>query len=133
MAAIRSPGFSVEIALHHGNEVVCRRLLGWAGFLRGVEHVIAQVAFDQLRHESIQCAATGSNELQDLFALVFFPSERSFNGFDLALNTADPAQHLFFVFAGVGQADLLQRVIYSPRVYVKIERDEETCWRRSDE
>ena len=95
--------------------------------------MVSHLAFYQFCHQSVQRPTTGSNELQDLFTFVLFSSERSFNGLDLALDAADPAQHLFFVFAGVGQADLLQRVIYSPRVYVKIGKDEETCWRRSDE
>src|SRR5579862_1744036 len=113
---------SFEVAFHNSNQVIGGFQLGRERFLAWREDVVSYLALDQFCHQSIQCPTTGSNELQDLFALALFSRERSFNRLDLALNTADPAQHLFFVFAGVGQADLLQEkvVIYSPRVYVKI-------------
>ena len=42
------------------------------------------MAVDQFRHQSVQRAATGGHELQDVFA-VSFSVESPLNGFDLAL------------------------------------------------
>jgi hypothetical protein len=69
----------------------------------------SKLALDKLCHEPIQCSSAGSDELQDLFAFVLFAGKSPFNRLDLALDTANPAQHLFFVFAGMGQADPLSR------------------------
>lgn len=96
---------SFEVASHHSNQVISSFQLGRKRFLTWHEDVISHLALYQFCHQAIQCPTTGSDELQDLFALVFFSGERSFNRLDLAL-TADPAQHPFSVFAGMGQADL---------------------------
>src|SRR5665213_3751808 len=102
MTAIRFPEFSVEITLHHGDQVVCRRLLLWACFLRRVKHVKTQVSFDQLRHQSVKCSATGSNELQNLLAFAFI-LKGPFNGFYLAPDAPDAREGLRFVLRDVRQ------------------------------
>ena len=98
-----------EVAFHHSDQVISGFQLGRERFLTWHEDVVPHLALYQFRHQSIQRPTAGSDELQDLFALVFFSSERSFNRLDLTLDAADPAQHLFFVLAGVGQDCLLQK------------------------
>ncbi len=104
---MRTPG-SLEIAFHHGNEIVSGFQLRRKCLLTGDEDMESKLAFNQLRHQPIQCPPAGSDKLQDLFALIFFPGKSPFDRFDLALNAADPAQHLFFVLTGVRHVDLFQ-------------------------
>jgi hypothetical protein len=70
---------SFEVAFHHSNQVIGGFQLGRERFLARREDVVSHLALYQFCHQSIQCPTTGSNELQDLFTLVFFPRERSFN------------------------------------------------------
>jgi hypothetical protein len=84
------------------------------------EDVISDLALDQLGHEPIQRPSTGSDKLQNLFALILFACKHPFDGLDLAFDAADPAEHLFSILARVGQVDLSQKkVLYPPRVPVR--------------
>lgn len=53
-------------------------------FLSRIEHMEAQVAFDQLRHQSVERAATGCHKLQNLFAFPF-PFKSAFIASDCPL------------------------------------------------
>lgn len=117
----RTPG-SLEIAFHHGDEIVSGFQLGRKCLLTWDKDMESKLALDQLRHQPIQCTSAGSDELQNFFALVL-SGKSPLDRFDLALNATDPAQHLFFVLAGVQHVDLLQKIIYSPIVPVKRSKD----------
>src|ERR1700730_17054940 len=66
-------------------------------FLGRIEHMEAQVAFDQLRHQSVERAAAGCHKLQNLFAFPF-PLKSAFNCLGLSLDPANAGQQLLFVF-----------------------------------
>src|ERR1700756_4756300 len=106
MGAIRSPGTSVEIAFHHGDQVVRRRLLRWACLLLRVQYVETQVAFNQLRHQPIESAAAGCNQLQNLLALTF-TFKGTFDSLHLALDAPDARESLRLVFRNMRQFVLL--------------------------
>jgi hypothetical protein len=75
-----------EGAFHHSNQVISGFQLARERFLAGHEDMVSHLALYQFCHQSIQRPTTGSNELQDLFALVCLSSERSFNRLILAFD-----------------------------------------------
>jgi len=62
--------------------------------------MVLQVAFDQLCHQPVQRAATGGDELQDVFALAV-SFKRSFDGLDLPLDASCAGDHLGSTFGSV--------------------------------
>jgi hypothetical protein len=81
-------GFLVEITLDYGDQVVCSCKLCRLCLLVRAEYVESHMAFDQLRHQAIECAAAGSDQLQYFLAFAF-SFKRSFNGFHLAFDAPD--------------------------------------------
>ncbi len=61
--------FLMEISFDDGHQLVRRFHLRGTRVLARVKHREAQVAFDQLRHESVEGAATRSDPLQNPLAI----------------------------------------------------------------
>ena len=59
-----------EISLQHGNEFIGGRRLILLGVI-GVDHVVPDVPFDHLRHQSVYCATTGGDLLENGGTLLF--------------------------------------------------------------
>lgn len=62
----------------------------------------SNMPLNQLRHQSVERAATRCDQLQNVFAIAL-AFKGSFHGFNLALNPADPGEHFGFVLGGMGQ------------------------------
>jgi hypothetical protein len=88
---------SVEISFDHRYELVGCLMLRRECLLAFDEDMKSQMALNQFCHQSIQCAATGGDELQDFFALLL-PIERPLNRLDLALDATDARKRLCLVF-----------------------------------
>src|ERR1700724_1881435 len=86
MTAIVVSESLVEISLDHRYQFIGRLTLRWEGLLSFDQNMKSQMAFDQLRHQSIKRTATGSDELQDVFAFAA-PFKRAFYGFVLPFDT----------------------------------------------
>ena len=72
------------------------------------------VALNQLSHQAVQRPAAGGHELQDVFVLgLTFTFERPFDGFYLALNSADSRQLLSLVLCRVRQF-ISPAIVYTP-------------------
>ena len=71
-------------------------------FLIRVEHVEPQMSFDQLRHQPVERAAAGSDQLQYLLAFAF-AFKSSFNGFYLAPDAPNARERLRLVFRDMRQ------------------------------
>jgi hypothetical protein len=66
-----------------------------------------QMPYDQLRHQSVQGAAAGSNQLQNLLTFAF-TLKGPLNGLYLAPDAPDARQGLRFVLRDVRQVVLLK-------------------------
>jgi hypothetical protein len=55
------------------------------------------MTLDEFRHQAIQCASAGSDQLQNLLALAL-TFYRPLNSLDLAFDTPDARERLRFVF-----------------------------------
>jgi hypothetical protein len=91
---------SVEISLDYRYELIGCLALRWERLLAFDQNVKSQVALDQFRHQSIQRTATRGDELQDFLALTL-TGERPLDGLDLAFDTPNAREHLYFVFRRV--------------------------------
>jgi hypothetical protein len=63
----------------------------------GINHMYANMFFQQLRGKAVHCASGGGYHLQHI-ATIPVCYQRSLNGFNLAANTANPPDQPRFVF-----------------------------------
>ena len=60
------------------------------------------MAFDQFRHQAVECAAARRYELQDIFAFRI-SLKRAFDRLDLTFDATSARQQFFLIFRGVCQ------------------------------
>ena len=92
----------IEIPLDHSYEIIGCLTLRWERLLTLDQNMKSQVAFDQFSHQSIQCPATGGDELQDVFAFAV-SFKGTFDGFDLAFDSPNSREGLYLIFCCVRQ------------------------------
>ncbi|MEA2541681.1 MAG: hypothetical protein QOH35_3047 [Acidobacteriaceae bacterium] len=76
----------------------------------GFEHMVAQMAFDQLCHQSVHASARSGNQLQD-FGAIRPVVEGAFHGIHLSANSLHPGNQLLLVFRGVPHAKKYYTVV----------------------
>ena len=86
-----------------------------------VDHVKSDVAFDDFRHQGIDCAAGGGNRMKNMRTLGAC-LERLFDGLNLSAYAADTIQQFVLVSKDVcqGLLQLSQRIVYPGRYSVKL-------------
>jgi hypothetical protein len=94
---------SVEIPLHDRNQLIRGLKLGRERLLIRAKNVKSQMALDQLRHEPIEGATAGRDELKNLFTFTL-PIQRALYGFHLPFDSFHATEHPGFVLSCVRQA-----------------------------
>src|ERR1700739_4928 len=102
MTVMGPPNYSVEISLDDRNQFIGSLKLRRKRLLTRNKNVELKVTFYQLGHQSIERAATGGNELENLFAFAR-TLQCALDGLHLTLDATSSAKHLHFVFRGMRQ------------------------------
>ena len=91
---------SFEVRPEDIDQLLGRRDVLGVGLLLGIEHVLADVAFQDLDDQAVHRAARGRDQLQHV-GTILLPVQGALHGFDLTPDAPDPPDQLLSVVQGV--------------------------------